>query len=268
VAAGDLEARIEVTSKDELGQLAEAFNSMTQELSANRTRLIQAEKEAAWREMARQVAHEIKNPLTPIQLSVTLLKRAHDERSPEFESILERTTEMVLRQVEVMRRIAGDFHAFAGEQQPQPRPLDPLVVMEEVFTLNAAWAKGLGVSMRVEGEGALVFVDPAELQRVFVNLVQNALEAMPEGGELVARFMQRSGRLRLELIDDGVGLTPETRERLFEPYFTTRTHGTGLGLAICKRIVTELGGDLALEPREDGRGTRAVVELPIMESTA
>jgi signal transduction histidine kinase len=265
VAGGDLEARIEVTSKDELGQLAEAFNNMTQELSANRTRLIQAEKEAAWREMARQVAHEIKNPLTPIQLSVTLLKRAHDEGSPEFESILGRTTEMVQRQVEVMRRIAGDFHAFAGEQQPEPRPVDPAVVLEEVLSLNAAWAADLGVSMRIEGEGALVFADPAELQRVFVNLVQNALEAMPDGGELVARFMQRSGRLRLELTDDGVGLTPETRERLFEPYFTTRTHGTGLGLAICRRIVTELGGELALNSRKDARGTTAVIELPIME---
>lgn len=268
VAAGDLEARIEVASKDELGQLAEAFNNMTQELRANRTRLIQAEKEAAWREMARQVAHEIKNPLTPIQLSVTLLKRAHDERSPEFESILERTTEMVQRQVEVMRRIAGDFHAFAGEQQPEPRPVDPRAVLEEVFALNAAWAKDLGVSLHVEGETATVFADPAELQRVFVNLVQNALEAMPGGGELRARFMQRSGRLRIELTDDGVGLTPETRERLFEPYFTTRTHGTGLGLAICKRIVTELGGDLALEPRADGRGTTAVIELPRLEQSA
>jgi len=268
VAAGDLEARIEVTSKDELGQLAEAFNNMTQELRTNRTRLIQAEKEAAWREMARQVAHEIKNPLTPIQLSVTLLKRAHDEGSPEFESILGRTTEMVQRQVEVMRRIAGDFHAFAGEQQPKPRPLDPAAVLEDVFSLNAAWAADLGVTMRIEGEGAQVFADPAELQRVFVNLVQNALEAMPDGGELVARFMQRSARLRLELTDDGVGLTPETRERLFEPYFTTRTHGTGLGLAICRRVVTELGGDLALEPRKDGRGTTAVIELPILEPSS
>ena len=198
VAGGDLDARIDVASKDELGQLAEAFNNMTQELRANRTRLIQAEKEAAWREMARQVAHEIKNPLTPIQLSVTLLKRAHDEGSPDFLSILERTTEMVQRQVEVMRRIAGDFHAFAGEQQPEPRVIDPRAVLEEVFALNAAWAKDLGVRLHVEGETATVFADPAELQRVFVNLVQNALEAMPNGGELRARFTPHSGRLRIE----------------------------------------------------------------------
>lgn len=268
VAGGDLDARIEVASKDELGQLAEAFNNMTQELRANRSRLIQAEKEAAWREMARQVAHEIKNPLTPIQLSVTLLKRAHDEGSSEFVSILERTTEMVQRQVEVMRRIAGDFHAFAGEQQPEPRPIDPRTTLEEVIALNAAWARDLGVTMRVEGDSSLVLADPAELQRVFINLVQNALEAMPDGGELVARFMQRSGRLRIEIADDGVGLTPETRERLFEPYFTTRTHGTGLGLAICKRIITEMGGDLALEPRSDSPGTTAVIELPILEQSA
>ncbi len=268
VAEGDLDARIAVTSKDELGQLAEAFNTMTQELQANRARLIQAEKEAAWREMARQVAHEIKNPLTPIQLSVTLLKRAHDEGSPEFESILTRTVEMVRRQVDAMRRIAGDFHAFAGEQRSDPVAVDPRAVLDEVLSLNEAWAADLGVRARVEGEAARVLADPVEVQRLFMNLVQNALEAMPKGGELTARFERRGDRLVITLEDTGVGLTAEARERLFEPYFTTRTHGTGLGLAICKRIVSELGGELSLEPRDDGPGTRAVVIVPALAPDA
>jgi len=265
VASGDLHARIDVATGDELGQLADAFNRMTVDLRESRAKQVKAEKEAAWREMARQVAHEIKNPLTPISLSVDLLKRARDEKSGELDAILARTIDLIQRQVENMRRIASDFHAFAGEHQTRPRDFDLLELVDEVLALNAAWAEQLGVRVESSGASVLVHADPGEARRVLINLVSNALESMPRGGRLDARISVCGERARVEIRDTGVGLSAEARERLFEPYFTTRSHGTGLGLAICKRIVDELGGEIEITPADGpgGAGTVARVHLPL-----
>ena len=261
VADGDLDARLEVKSHDELGQLARAFNRMTAEISESRERLVQAEKEAAWREMARQIAHEIKNPLTPIGLSVNLLRRARDEESEDFDAILDRTLELIGRQVENMRQIAQNFYLFAGQHLSEPREVDPRAQVEEVCTLNAAWADELGVETRIEGRADSIHVDPTEFRRVLINLVSNAFEAMPDGGTLEVRLGNEDGRVRMEIRDSGPGIAEEVRQRLFEPYFTTRTSGTGLGLAICKRVIDELGGEIRLEAVPEGEGTGTVVVL-------
>ncbi|MCB9913833.1 MAG: sensor histidine kinase [Planctomycetes bacterium] len=260
VAAGDLESRIDVRSKDELGELAEAFNKMTAELAQSRSQLVRAEKEAAWREMARQVAHEIKNPLTPISLSMNLLRRARDEDSAEFDKILERTLELVGRQVENMREIAQNFYLFAGRHETNPGPTDLRALVDEVLDLSAAWAEELGVEIGVSGEGT-ARLDPTEFRRVLINLVNNALEAMPDGGRLEVRIEPVGQRVRLVVRDTGEGVPEEVRAHLFEPYFTTRSGGTGLGLAICKRVVDELGGEIELRSAEGG-GTEAVLTLP------
>lgn len=264
IASGDLDARIEVTTGDELGQLAEAFNKMTADLRDSREKIVKAEKEAAWREMARQVAHEIKNPLTPISLSANLLKRARDEKSEDFDRIFDRTIDLIQRQVVNMRRIASEFHAFAGEHEPKPHEFDLCALAEEILALNAAWAEELGVRVDFQGEDCLAFADPNDVRRVLINLVSNALEAMPDGGRLEVSVRPDGAQAAVEVRDTGVGLTREARERLFEPYFTTRTHGTGLGLAICKRIVDDLGGEIEIEPvsEEGGGGTRALLTLP------
>ncbi len=268
VAAGDLDARVEVTSNDELGDLGRAFNDMTGELKESRTRLIKAEKDAAWREMARQVAHEIKNPLTPVLLSANLLERARKEKSPEFDTIFDRTIDLIRRQVENMRKIAADFSAFAGARRVHPESVDVRRVVDEIVDLNTAWAREQGVRVEVRGEGLHVWADLDELRRVLINLVSNAFEAMTEGGTLAIEVSRReekdSPRVVIEVKDSGMGLSDTVRARLFEPYFTTRSHGTGLGLAISRRIVEELGGTIALEPRADppGRGTVARVVLP------
>jgi signal transduction histidine kinase len=265
VAAGDLDTQIEVASDDELGDLARAFNLMTRELAESRSRLIKAEKDAAWREMARQVAHEIKNPLTPIALSIDLLRRARDEKSPEFDRIFARTTDMMQRQVESMRVIAADFHAFAGAHKPVLEKVEVGPLVDEVLALDAAWAAELGVTMRREGAGGRAYADRGELRRVLINVVSNALEASPEGGELVVAVDPIAGAagpaIRIEVRDRGVGLSEEAQGRLFEPYFTTRTHGTGLGLAIARRLVEEMNGTIELEPRPGG-GTVARIVLP------
>ncbi len=272
VAAGDLTARSGVTSADELGDLGRAFDEMTKEIDESRRQLVKAEKERAWREMARQVAHEIKNPLTPIQLSVNLLKRARDEGSPEYPVIFERTVELVLRQVDNMKRIASDFAAFAGARASRPERLDVSALYAEVLDLNAAWASEAKVEVRRALCTAFVRADAHELRRVLINLVSNAIEAMPQGGVLEASITLTTGKdgrlMVLELRDTGVGLSETARSRLFEPYFTTRTHGTGLGLAIARRLVEEMNGTIELEPRKDlDRGTVARIQLPLLPAT-
>ncbi|MCC7014740.1 MAG: HAMP domain-containing protein [Planctomycetes bacterium] len=262
VGAGDLDGRVAVSTRDELGELAGALNTMTQELKENRERLVRAEKDAAWREMARQVAHDIKNPLTPIQISIDVAKRARDERSPEFDAIFERTVDIVQRQVAHLREIASDFHALTGARKPVRERVDLAELLAQVLELNRAYAGELGVELELLSIPAVVLGDAALLRRVLMNLVSNALEAMPNGGRLRAEIASAGGELELSVRDWGSGLPEEVRSRLFEPYFTTRSKGTGLGLAIAKRVVEDHGGRIELVAAEPGPGTIARVCLP------
>ncbi|MCH2107355.1 MAG: ATP-binding protein, partial [Planctomycetes bacterium] len=266
VAAGDLDARIKVSGKDELAELARAFNQMTEDLQSSREQLVRAEKEAAWREMAQQIAHEIKNPLTPILLSTKLLRRARDERSPELDEILTRTLELVERQVGNMREIAKDFADFAGARALAPEWISVDQLIKDVLELEAAWAEELNVEVVREGEGGELMVDPDRLHRVLINLISNALEAMGAGGTLLLRVERSEEEVSIEVLDEGSGLDETAIAHLFEPHFTTKSHGTGLGLAICKRVVDEMGGRIELGPRHEGVGTRAHVVLPIGEA--
>jgi len=268
VAQGDLSARAEVATGDELGELAQALNRMTEQLEHGRAELIKAQKESAWREMARQVAHDIKNPLTPIQLSLDLCRRAREEHSPQFPAILDQTLAIVARQVAHLREISSDFHALTGARRENFAPLDLAPLVEEVLELDAAWAASLGVRITCALAPAPVRGDRLLLRRVLLNLVSNALEAMGQGGALDVRLGVREGRVELEIADTGVGLPAPVRERLFEPYFTTRSTGTGLGLAIAKRVLEDHGGAIELVPRSDGPGTRARVSLPAAEPSA
>jgi signal transduction histidine kinase len=262
VAGGDLDARNSVRSRDELGELGRELNRMTDEIRDSREKLVRAERDAAWREMARQVAHDIKNPLTPIQVSAELCKRAHDERSPEFERIFERTIEITLRQVAHLREVAGDFHALTGVRKSALMRVDSGVMLAEVIELHRALAAERGIELDVQLDRAPVTADPVALRRVLQNLVTNAFEAMPRGGRLAARSRVDGDTVRLELRDSGEGLSAEAQAKLFEPYFTTRSKGTGLGLAIAKRVIEDLGGEISLANAQPGPGVVVRVSLP------
>ena len=264
VADGDLDAQVDIRSKDELGALAADFNEMTRRLKEQQARIIKAEKDAAWREMARQIAHDIKNPLTPIMLSIDLLERARRENAPKHEEIFERTMGLVKRQVEHLRRIAGDFYEFTGGRKPRLECLDVAELLEEVLHLHDAWAVELGVDVQREGVGRHVWADPDKLRRVLVNLASNALQAMPQGGALYVEIAAEGEQVRVSFRDTGVGISAEVRAHLFEPYFTTKSEGTGLGLAISKRVIEEMGGEIELTSAEGerGTGTIATVRLP------
>ena len=265
VAGGDLEARNAVRSRDELGELGRELNRMTDEIRDSREKLVRAEKDAAWREMARQVAHDIKNPLTPIQVSAELCKRAHDEKSPEFERIFERTIAITLRQVAHLREVAGDFHALTGVRKSALVRVDVGAMLGEVLELYRALALESGVEIDAQLDSALVLADKAALRRVLQNLVSNAFEAMPKGGRLQASVQREEGLVRIALQDSGEGLSAEAQARLFEPYFTTRSKGTGLGLAIARRVLEDLGGSIELRNSESGSGVLVRLRLPLAE---
>ncbi|MCP5021059.1 MAG: HAMP domain-containing protein [bacterium] len=267
VAAGNLDARVDVRGKDEMAELSVAFNSMAHDLAENRGRLIQAEKESAWREMALQVAHEIKNPLTPIRLSVGLLRRAWKKGPKAFEPVLESTLEIIDRQVDAMREVTRDFSDFAGTDKPATA-VESGGLLEEVLDWAAAWAEDLGVRVIREGLDACehIHVHPGEMRRALLNLVNNALESMPDGGTLTARLDVSAGTACYTIRDTGSGISEEDLEHLFEPHFTTRSGGTGLGLAIVKRVVESRGGTIALRNSSEGKGAIATLTLPLRES--
>jgi signal transduction histidine kinase len=267
IAGGRLEARVRVQSEDEIGILARSFNRMAADLEASRSQLIRAEKEAAWREMARQIAHEIKNPLTPMRLATGLLKKAYADRSPELPQIFEQTTDTILTHIEALRRIAADFSAFAGVARSRPEPLTIIPIVRDCLTLYEGAAREKEIRISHEGEDGTVVADREELRRLLINLIENAFDAVGSGGEVrvVSRCVE--GFLQLDVIDDGPGIDPEQETRLFQPYFSTKTTGTGLGLAICHRIVTELRGTIKLTS-DGGKGTTARVRLPLLAETA
>ncbi|MFT5290044.1 MAG: signal transduction histidine kinase [Planctomycetota bacterium] len=276
VAEGDLTARAQIHSRDEVGALARDLNAMTSELENQRERIIAAEKDAAWKEMARQIAHDIKNPLTPIQLSLDLLRRVRREDPDRSESILERTLDLVDRQVGSLKRIAAEFYEFTGGRRPRPESIDLPALVNEVLHLHDAWAVELGVEVQRDygSEACVVWADRDKLNRVLVNLTTNALQAMPDGGTLQIRTRLLGERCSVEVRDTGSGVPKEAQAHLFEPYFTTKSEGTGLGLAISKRVIEEMDGSISLRSAEEGDldegghrwgsggGTVARVELP------
>ena len=264
IAGGDLEARVPVRGRDELADLAERFNAMTADLAESRRVQRDAERQAAWAEMARQIAHEIKNPLTPMRMSAQMLQRALQADDPRAAELAQRTARVVLAQTDQLARIASDFRHFAGQPAQQ---LERVLVddcVRDVAEDFAAHDGTDGPTVRVvpAAGDAEVEVDRAELRRVFMNLVQNALEAVGDAGEVELRSAVDGDRAVWTVRDTGPGIAEDVRARLFEPYFTTRSSGTGLGLAICRRIVETLGGTIDLVDAAPGRTTFAV-SLPL-----
>lgn len=266
VASGELDLELPGEGDDELGELVRSFNAMTRELRETTERAAAAEREMAWRRMARQVAHEIRNPLTPLRLMIQQLE-AVLERDPETaHETIRQTIPVLLRQIEALQKIAGDFANFARLPQRDLKPVDIGEIVEHVTALHlGASEQGIIVKMEVDEDLPTVVWDEEELRRVLLNLVGNAVQSISDEGTVTvyARRSMRSGDLGVMIAveDDGVGIPDENRERLFEPHFSTKTSGTGLGLAIVARIVEDLGGTIDVESTE-GAGSTFRVWLP------
>lgn len=264
VAAGDLNAKVEVESSDELGELAASFNRMTEDLMQQKDRTLQAERVAAWRELARRLAHELKNPLFPLQVTVENLMRAK-EKSPEmFEEVFHEGTATLLEEINNLKTIIGRFSEFSRMPQPQRCPTQANYVVRSVLRVFQAQLQAKNeIHVRAELADSLpeISADSDLLHRALQNLVLNAIDAMPQGGELTIRTASLGDCIEISVSDTGSGLTQEECGRLFTPYYTTKQHGTGLGLAIVQSVVSDHGGKISVESTKE-KGTTFLMELP------
>jgi signal transduction histidine kinase len=263
IARGDFDARIAVRSSDELRRLVDAFNSMAAELKAQRAQLERTHRLEAWAEMARQVAHEIKNPLTPIQLSAEHLQRVHADRGEPMGAVLESCVSSILGQVRLLRQISSEFSSFASSPTARLAPVAlPELVAEVVDPYRTGLQGRIEIHNRIPSTLPAVLVDRTLTARALSNIVENALHAMPGSGSLTIDAFADPEAVRLEVTDSGLGMDAEALERVFEPYFSTKATGTGLGLPIARRNIELNGGSVEVRSTK-GVGTTVVVRLPL-----
>ncbi len=265
VGQGNLSARVEVPASGEVGELVSSFNAITGELARVTARAAAAERVAAWREVARRLAHEVKNPLTPVAMSVETLREAWSRRSPEFPAIFDEGTRAIGEEVRRLTRIVDEFGRFARLPQPELRQVGGGELVSAFLALYPEGPPGIELTREVAAELPAVRVDPDQILQVLHNLLRNAFEAVGRRGAVAVRARASAEELLLEVADDGPGLGPAERAHLFEPYFTTKEAGTGLGLAISERIVREHGGRIEVES-EVGKGATFRVRLPRVEA--
>jgi signal transduction histidine kinase len=268
IALGERDIDVLTDAAGELGSLQRAFARMARELTDAEKRVRRAERLAAWRDIARQMAHEIKNPLTPIRMAVEMLRKARARDLPDFGELFEEETKVVLDEVERLRRLVEDFSRFARAPRPRPESLRVEEVAQRVVDLHAG--DETPVDLLRDGDAGEIRADRDQLTQVLVNLVANACHAARErsvnpGESAAPRVRVRTRSLgadavRVEVEDNGPGIAPEVMERLFEPYVTNKRGGTGLGLAVAHRIVTEHGGTLTADT--GAWGTRFSLDLP------
>jgi signal transduction histidine kinase len=266
VSEGNWNARVHVRGPSEIRQLSTAFNRMTQQLSDQRERLVQAERVAAWRELARRLAHELNNPLFPLQTTVENMRRAREMNSDQFEDVFRESTEILLAEIDNLKAIVGRFSDFSKMPRPELAPVNLNDVVRSVVKLfegqfGAVGRPPITPELHLDENLAPIQADANMLRRVIENLVLNAMDAMPAGGVLMLRTAAEDSGVHLEISDTGSGLTPEECKRLFTPYYTTKQHGTGLGLAIVQSVISDHGGRISVES-EEGVGTSFHIDLP------
>jgi nitrogen fixation/metabolism regulation signal transduction histidine kinase len=264
IADGDFGARVVTTNRDEILALVESFNQMASDLESQRHDLERSNRLAAWAEMARQVAHEVKNPLTPIQLSAEHLRRVYKDETVDFDATLSSCVETILKQVRTLRGIVTEFSAFVRPPEATLVAQDLGEVARSVLApYTAHLAPTISVVLDVPDHLPRAMMDRRLVERALVNLVENALQAVHEGGtvSIVLGADDGSGRVSAEVADSGPGMEPETRERAFEPFFSTKSNGSGLGLALVKKIAEDHGGGVSIDSRL-GKGTRVRLWLP------
>lgn len=267
VAAGNWETRVPERGRSEMSILARSFNHMTGELVSQRERLIQSERVAAWRELARRLAHELKNPLFPLQLTVENLVRARVLPAAEFDEVFLESTTTLGTEIANLKSIIARFSDFSKMPKPELERIDAAELVERARALyeNAAAEAKIRLVDEVLDSAMPLNADPELLHRALSNLVLNAMDAMPDGGKLTISARPAGDKIDLRVADTGKGLTPEECERLFAPYYTTKQYGTGLGLAIVQSVVADHAGTIAVESRT-GEGATFTITLPRSEA--
>jgi nitrogen fixation/metabolism regulation signal transduction histidine kinase len=226
------------------------------------TELLASRRLTLYAQMARQVAHEVKNPLTPIQLAAQMIRQASSDSHPGLEGIVQDNVDQIETQVERLRSIASEFSLLGRENLPDLEMLDAGALLQEVRSLYPS--PDGRFTVEVEADPSLpIWGSRSALMKVLTNLVENARQAMSEQGTVVLRAERGDSRAVLEIVDEGPGIADEVEDRLFEPYFSTKSTGTGLGLVICRNLMEKMGGQITLGNRPDGRGAIARLSLPL-----
>jgi two-component system nitrogen regulation sensor histidine kinase NtrY len=263
LAAGNWSTQVAPTSDDEIGELAESFNRMTHDLLDQRDRLVQTERVAAWRELARRLAHELKNPLFPLQLTIENLLRAREQGQQQFDETFRESAATLLAEISNLKTIIARFSDFSKMPQPHFQAVVLSELIEDVSKLLQAQLTQANIACQLELAEIRqpIAADPDLLYRALSNLVLNAIEAMPEGGTLTLRTRYETNAASIEISDTGKGISEEECSRLFTPYYTSKAQGTGLGLAIVQSIVSDHGGRISVRSQQ-GRGTTFIIDLP------
>jgi two-component system nitrogen regulation sensor histidine kinase NtrY len=255
---------IEWKRNDEIGDLVKEYNKMVAKLDESAVILAKSERETAWREMARQVAHEIKNPLTPMKLSLQYLQRAIKNKAHNVNELSENVAQTLVEQIEHLNQIASEFSQFANIGNPKIEKFDLNELLKSVIQLYTTGDEAK-IEWEVRNDKIMIEADKTQINRLFTNLIQNALQAVPENK--LAAIKISSGfsndvNAVITVKDNGTGIPEQVQSKIFTPNFTTKTSGTGLGLAMCKGIIEQAKGEIWFETKL-GEGTTFYVQLPV-----
>ena len=261
VADGNLDINISVKSHDEIGTLANSFNDMISKLRISREELAKHERESAWKEMAKQIAHEIRNPLTPMKLSIQHLRQAFKDKAPEREEILQRVTQTVIEQIETLSRIATEFSNFAKMPERKFERVNIDNLLKDTINLFSE-VQGINFINHLSSPAVMVIADSDQLRGVFINIIRNAIQAIEKTGTITISTFEEGRLCRIIISDTGLGIPEEIRSKIFEPNFSTKSEGMGIGLAIARRVIEDHGGNITCKS-ERGKGTIFEIRLPI-----
>lgn len=269
IASGDLNFRVPPVGRDELGLLVSNFNSMSDELQKSRIRLFHAERIAAWQEVARRLAHEIKNPLTPIKLAAERVLRQSRKHAHNLNEIIERALPAIMAEVESIQRLVDEFASFARLPEKREEILPLATFLEESLMPFRQAHEMIEFSLQVPQEPVTILFDPNQFKRAIANLIQNAVHAITEkgtGGRIEVAVTLEKGNAVLSFHDNGCGIPEQLLEDIFNPYFSATEGGTGLGLVIVEKIVVDHNGKIWVHSRE-GEGTTFYIEVPVLEES-
>jgi len=258
VAQGDLSIQLINKEKGELKELLDGFNSMTSELQKNQNDIAELERENAWKEMAKQVAHEIKNPLTPMKLSVQQLVAAYDDKKTEFDEILKKLSLAILNQIDNLSLIASEFSAFAKMPSLKLEEFDLIPVIRD--TIHLFGDEEAEIKFSSEVEKVIVESDSSQIRRMFINLIRNSIQARAR--IVTINSSKENHHLLIDISDDGIGVTSENQNKIFETNFTTKEKGLGLGLKLIKRFLENTGGEIKLLSSSSA-GTVFRIKIPV-----
>lgn len=263
MSIGQHNEKIDYKGNDEIKQLVNQYNNAVDELERSAKLLAQSERESAWKLMARQIAHEINNPLTPMKLSIQQLQRTKILDNKQFDSYFDKSAKILIEQIDNLSRIASTFSNFAKMPEAKFENTNLTEKVNSVVELFRNNSKNVNIEFVRPENDVFVFADSEQLVQVFNNLIRNAMQAIPaqRDKQVSVRIRTENSRVFVDITDNGIGISPDVAEKLFVPSFTTKSTGTGLGLPISKNIVETTGGKITFTS-ETGKGATFTVELP------